>query len=67
MVVHLERRHKNHLRFHRVVVVQNKTLNDLGHYRYYKCECPDQVRNKIKDNKTTLILMDRKQSKEIVF
>ena len=47
MVVHLEKRHKNHLRFYRVVVVQNMIV-DLGHYQHCKCECPDQVHNKIK-------------------
>ena len=44
VLVHLEKRHENNLRFHRVVV-QNK-INDLGHYRYYKHECLDQVHNK---------------------
>ena len=66
MVVHLGKRHKYLLRFHQVVVLQNM-INDSGHYRHCKRECPDQVHNKIKKNKTTRILMERKQSKEIVF
>ena len=60
MVVHLEKLHENHLRFYRVVV-QNMII-DSGHYRHCKCECPDQVHNKIKKNKTTWILMEKKQS-----
>ena len=66
MVVHLEKHHENHLRFYRVVVVQNMSINPRR-YQYYKRECSDQVQNKIKRNKTTQILMERKQSKGIVY
>ena len=67
MVVHLEKRHKNHLRFYRVVV-QNMII-DSGHYQHCKCECPDQVHNKIKTNivNVNMILKERKQSKGIVY
>ena len=66
VVIYLEKHHERHLRFHRVVVVQNM-INDPRYYRYCKRECLDQVHNKITKNKTTRILMERKQSKEIVF
>ena len=65
VVVHLGRRHKNHLRFYRVSVVQNMSI-DLRRYQYYKHECSDQVHNKIKKNKKTQILMERNQSKGFV-
>ena len=65
MVAHSEKHHEKHLRFYQVVV-QNMSI-DPRHYLYYKRECSDQVHNKIKKNKTTQILMERKQSKGIVY
>ena len=65
MVVHLGKCHKELLRFYQVVF-QNMIIDSV-HYRHCKCECLNQVHNKITKNKTTRILMERKQSKEIVF
>ena len=63
MVVHLGKRHKNLLRFHQVVVVQNM-INDSGHYRHCKCECPDQVHNKEEQNNSNI---DGEETIEIDF